>query len=262
MTRSRARISSTSRPFSATSTVWPRRSKTRIAKIRFTGLSSASRTRRFSGAGPAIAGIATSLAQISRPSPVPPYFRVVESSSCSKGAKMACCFAGRTPTPVSATTNSSLGNRVSPDSSRTATRISLAGGSAQCHLNKPGMVRRKKCACARSVERPFRLPRRRPCRRSSGNAGRNTGMAGETPAPRCAADRPTIYSGHRSGLFKWHWAEAPAPQRWDRRFRLSIPYECPPAKALACRSWSSWGVSSSWRVAMDQTKPNGSRTCP
>jgi hypothetical protein len=37
---------------------------------------------------------------------------------------------------------------------------------------------------ARSVERPFRLPRRRPCRRSSGNAGRNTGMAGETPAPR------------------------------------------------------------------------------
>jgi thiazole synthase ThiGH ThiG subunit len=35
-----------------------------------------------------------------------------------------------------------------------------------------------------SVERPFRLPRRRPCRRSSGNAGRNTGMAGETPAPR------------------------------------------------------------------------------
>ena len=37
---------------------------------------------------------------------------------------------------------------------------------------------------ARSVERPFRLPRRRPCRRSSGNAGRNTGMAGETPTPR------------------------------------------------------------------------------
>ncbi len=35
-------------------------------------------------------------------------------------------------------------------------------------------------------------------------------MAGETPAPRCAADRPTIYSGHRSGLFKWHWALSPA----------------------------------------------------
>ena len=26
-------------------------------------------------------------------------------------------------------------------------------------------------------------------------------------------DRPTIHSGHRSGLFKWHWAEAPAPQK-------------------------------------------------
>src|SRR5450759_1633750 len=31
------------------------------------------------------------------------------------------------------------------------------------------------------VERPFRLQRRRPCRRSSKNAGTNTGMAGETP---------------------------------------------------------------------------------
>src|ERR1035437_7242458 len=37
---------------------------------------------------------------------------------------------------------------------------------------------------ARLVERPFRLRRRRPCRRSSGNAGRHTGMAGGTPAPR------------------------------------------------------------------------------
>src|SRR5271157_3371875 len=31
-------------------------------------------------------------------------------------------------------------------------------------------------------------------------------------------------------------------------------YECPPPKALACRSWSSSGVRSSWRVAMDQRK--------
>ena len=60
-----------------------------------------------------------------------------------------------------------------------------AGAFAQCYLNKPRVVRRKKCACARRVERPLRLPRRRPCRRYSGNADRNTGMAGETPAPQC-----------------------------------------------------------------------------
>jgi hypothetical protein len=42
----------------------------------------------------------------------------------------------------------------------------------------------KQASCGAAVERPFRLPRRRPCRRSSGNAGRNTGMPGETPAPR------------------------------------------------------------------------------
>ena len=105
-----------------------------------------------------------------------------------------------------------------------------AGAFAQCHLNKPGVVRRKKCACARSVERPFRLPRRRPCRRSSGNAGRHPGAiqakrrlhgAPRTtrncnpaefmarrgrrwPRPAVQADFPTIHSGHRSGLFKWH----------------------------------------------------------
>src|ERR1019366_9243322 len=32
------------------------------------------------------------------------------------------------------------------------------------------------------VAEPFRLPRRRPCRRSSKNAGTSTGMAGGTPA--------------------------------------------------------------------------------
>ena len=42
----------------------------------------------------------------------------------------------------------------------------------------------------------------------------------------------------------------------------TIPYGWPPAKALACRSRSSSGVKSSLRVAMDQRKPNGSRTCP
>jgi len=52
------------------------------------------------------------------------------------------------------------------------------------------------------VERPFRLPRRRPCRRSSGNAGRKYRMAGETPAPRCAADRPTIILDNRSALLR------------------------------------------------------------
>src|ERR1035441_4254547 len=36
------------------------------------------------------------------------------------------------------------------------------------------------------------------------------GRRGRRPAVQ--GDRPTIYSGHRSGLFKWHWAKAPAPQ--------------------------------------------------
>ena len=49
-------------------------------------------------------------------------------------------------------------------------------------------------ASQRTVERPFRLPRRRPCRRSSKNAGTNTGMAGATPAPRCSG------SGRRTPL--------------------------------------------------------------
>ena len=38
-----------------------------------------------------------------RPSPVPPYFRVVEVSSCSKARKILSCFSGGMPMPVSRT---------------------------------------------------------------------------------------------------------------------------------------------------------------
>jgi hypothetical protein len=36
------------------------------------------------------------------------------------------------------------------------------------------------------------------------------GPPGPALRPAVQGDRPTIYSGHRSGLFKWHWALSPA----------------------------------------------------
>ncbi len=47
---------------------------------------------------------ATSRAAIVRPSPVPPYLRVVEASSCSKAPKILSCLSGEMPMPVSLTT--------------------------------------------------------------------------------------------------------------------------------------------------------------
>ena len=38
---------------------------------------------------------------MARPSPVPPYRRVVELSACVKAWKMCCCFSGGMPIPVS-----------------------------------------------------------------------------------------------------------------------------------------------------------------
>ena len=35
-------------------------------------------------------------------------------------------------------------------------------------------------------------------------------------------DRPTIHSGHRTGLFKWHWAKAPA-DRFFHSFQATKP---------------------------------------
>ena len=46
--------------------------------------------------------ISTSLAEIARPSPVPPNRRVVEPSACSNGSKIACSFSAGMPMPVSA----------------------------------------------------------------------------------------------------------------------------------------------------------------
>ena len=46
---------------------------------------------------------ATRLREIARPSPVPPYLRVVEPSACTKGSKILATASGRMPTPVSDT---------------------------------------------------------------------------------------------------------------------------------------------------------------
>ena len=48
---------------------------------------------------------ATRRAAIDRPSPVPPYLRVVEVSSCSKARKIFSCLSGGMPMPVSLTAN-------------------------------------------------------------------------------------------------------------------------------------------------------------
>ena len=42
---------------------------------------------------------------IERPSPVPPYFRLVVPSACWKASKMMRCLSAGIPTPVSATRN-------------------------------------------------------------------------------------------------------------------------------------------------------------
>ncbi len=46
---------------------------------------------------------ATSWAEIAKPSPVPPYQRVIDPSACANGSKMTCCFSGGMPMPVSTT---------------------------------------------------------------------------------------------------------------------------------------------------------------
>ena len=40
---------------------------------------------------------------MARPSPVPPYLRLVEPSACWKASKMICCFSVEMPMPVSVT---------------------------------------------------------------------------------------------------------------------------------------------------------------
>ena len=49
--------------------------------------------------------ISTSLDEMLRPRPVPPYLRVVEPSACVNASKMPCCFAAGMPMPVSRTEN-------------------------------------------------------------------------------------------------------------------------------------------------------------
>ena len=47
----------------------------------------------------------TSCSEIASPSPVPPYFRVVEVSICENALKRRSCFSGGIPMPVSRTSN-------------------------------------------------------------------------------------------------------------------------------------------------------------
>ena len=54
----------------------------------------------------------TSLAEIVRPSPVPPNRRVVEPSACSNGWKIVCNFSTGMPIPVSATAKRSTTSSV------------------------------------------------------------------------------------------------------------------------------------------------------
>ena len=42
---------------------------------------------------------------IARPSPVPPYLRLVLPSACWNASKMICCLSGGMPMPVSVTEN-------------------------------------------------------------------------------------------------------------------------------------------------------------
>ena len=44
--------------------------------------------------------------EIARPSPVPPYLRVVDPSACANGSKMRACASSLSPIPVSTTSNS------------------------------------------------------------------------------------------------------------------------------------------------------------
>jgi hypothetical protein len=43
-----------------------------------------------------------------------------------------------------------------------------------------------------------------------------------------------IYSGHRSGLFKWHWAKAPAPQK-RKPLRANVGQTDPGVPRLSTR---------------------------
>ncbi len=52
--------------------------------------------------------ISTSLVEMVKPRPVPPYFRVVEVSAWENGSKINCSFSPGIPTPVSTTVNRSV----------------------------------------------------------------------------------------------------------------------------------------------------------
>ncbi len=57
---------------------------------------------------------------IASPNPVPPYRRVLEASTCVKGAKIRCWSAGEMPMPVSETENNRCVSRLDRKSSSIA----------------------------------------------------------------------------------------------------------------------------------------------
>ena len=68
----------------------------------------------------------TSLEEIERPRPVPPYFRVIELSDWAKASKITCCFAGGIPGPVSTTLKCRTDRHAVFDSTSTFTTTSPA----------------------------------------------------------------------------------------------------------------------------------------
>ena len=55
---------------------------------------------------------------MARPSPVPPYLRVVEPSACVNASKISCCFSRGMPMPVSLTLKATDARPASSDSPR------------------------------------------------------------------------------------------------------------------------------------------------
>ena len=62
--------------------------------------------------------------EIARPRPVPPYWRVVDTSACEKLSKIDDSFSSWMPTPVSRTVNRSATSALSSTSSLVLTSIS------------------------------------------------------------------------------------------------------------------------------------------
>ena len=97
--------------------------------------------------------ISTRRQEIARPSPVPPYFRVVEPSACSNGEKIVDCFSGGIPMPVSATANRSPTSSPSRHARSTVTRTSPRS------VNLTALPTRFTRTCRKRPPSPIRIVR-------------------------------------------------------------------------------------------------------